>query len=112
VKARLAAGNIVRQNPRLVMNVKLRTVNRSTRIVPPKSTDISVVHQAARRLGIIHDGIEARAGTARFRNSCAPEFSMMLHLRFTVPRWNWRRRLQIFNGARTTLLSASSKSMV
>jgi hypothetical protein len=112
VKARLAAGNTVRQNPRLAMNVKLRTVNRSTRIVPPKSTGVAAVHQAVRRLGIIHHRIETRAGTARFANGCAPEFSMMLHLRFTAPAGTWRRRFQIVDGARTALLPPSSKGMV
>jgi hypothetical protein len=43
---------------------------------PQKSTGIAAVHHAVRRVGINHDGTETRAGTARFANRCAPEFSI------------------------------------
>src|SRR5258705_13959258 len=56
---------------------------------PPKSTDITAIRQAGRRLGINHDRIETRADTSSLLNNCAPEFSIGgLHLRFAVPRWN------------------------
>jgi hypothetical protein len=77
VKARLATGNIVRQNVRLVMSMRFRILNRSTRIVAPKrKTDIAVVDHAVRRVGINHDRIEASAGPSSLARGYAPEFSM------------------------------------
>jgi hypothetical protein len=49
VKARLAAGNIVRQSARLSIMVKFRILNRSTRIIAPKKrTDIAMVSHPVR----------------------------------------------------------------
>src|SRR3981081_1208045 len=77
VTAWLAAGNIARQKARLEMILKFRTFNRSMRIVAPKkSTDITAIHQAVRRLGINHDRIETSAHTSSLLNNCAPEFSI------------------------------------
>jgi hypothetical protein len=79
VKAWLAAGNIARQKARLEMKMilKFRTFNRSMRIVAPKkSTDITAIHQAVRRLGINHDRIETSADTSSLLNNCAPVFSI------------------------------------
>jgi hypothetical protein len=91
VKAWLAAGNIARQKARLETILKFRTLNRSIGIVAPqKSTDVTTIRKAPRRLGIAHDRIETSADTSRLLSKCSPEFSMMLHFRFAVPRWNLR----------------------
>src|SRR5260370_29047368 len=37
---------------------------------PPKSTDITAIRQAGRRLGINHDRIETRADTSSLLNNC------------------------------------------
>jgi hypothetical protein len=66
---------------------KLQQIN--AHCCPQKSTDITAIRQAGRRLGINHDRIETRADTSSLLNNCAPEFSIGgLHLRFGVPRWN------------------------
>jgi hypothetical protein len=43
---------------------------------PQNSTAVTAIRQAVCRLGINHDGIEARAGISRFSNKCAPVFAM------------------------------------
>ena len=43
---------------------------------PQKSTDVTAIRQAVRRLGINHDRIETSADTSSLLNNCAPEFSI------------------------------------
>src|SRR5258706_11843148 len=89
VKAWLAAGNIARQKARLEMILKFRNLNRSIRIVAPKSRP--TLCPSARRfafLGINHDCIETSADTSSLLNNCPPEFRLEVASPFCVPRGN------------------------
>lgn len=76
VKAWLAAGNIARQKARLEMILKFRTLNRSIRIVAPKSRP--TLRLSARRFAALESImiVSSRSGFSRFPNDCAPEFSI------------------------------------
>jgi hypothetical protein len=76
VKARLEAGNRVRQSARLVINVKFRNLNRSTRIVAPKSIDVAIVNHAVRRVGINQRSYGDECGRIKMREKLCTEFSI------------------------------------